>query len=164
MPVSHFPLSLLPALGVALVLASFPLFSGLSIVSRARARSLSGGIWQYNLSVRMQMSLIYSMSCAQFYFMPIRRVYISFPFPFPFPFQYLFFFSYFFLLFFRRFFVDPFCLPVSVSLHSWFDSFARLGIRDMSHAVRDVACYKANHRCGPLQGNRRKKKNRKKRD
>lgn len=82
---------------------------------------------------------------------------------------FFFFISYFFLLFFRRFFVDPFCLlspsrclSVSVSLHSWFDSFARLGIRDMSHAVRDVACYKANHRCGPLQGNRRKKKNRKK--
>lgn len=92
-----------------ITLASFPPVSGLSIVSRARARS--GSIWQYNLSVRMQMSLIYSMSCAQFYFMPIRRVYISFPFPFPVFSIFFFSFYIFFLLFFRRFFCrcDPFC-------------------------------------------------------
>lgn len=122
---ARFPLSPLPSFPLrpwgCTGPGQFPsVFSGLSIVSRARARSLSGGIWQYNLSVRMQMSLIYSMSCAQFYFMPIRRVYISFPFPFPF--QYLFIFFFFsFHTFFCCFFVDFLstlfaCLSLSLSL------------------------------------------------
>lgn len=106
--------------------------------------SVSGpglGMCLYNLSVRMQMSLIYSMSCAQFYFMPIRRVYISatypypipipFPFPLQYPFSFLSFFSVYFLVFFFNFLfcrrATLFAQCVSLShhthTHSWLDSF-----------------------------------------